>query len=1238
MAETRRLTDLIHGHIGSLTYIPSENAPVKPGTFHSSRVTAEAPHFKVVGSSAELYPPSKTPAPEISSNLWQERRVQKRWLLQAHPEAFLGNSALSELLEESMNRYSKIEGEVSDQPLLAIGQMTNMSDHWRIDGSPMLAAATGESGELLRLAQIDQSKWKWGHDKHATLQPSVIDPDDPDEETIWASDSLPISQVKFATSLTRYDAIRWLIVQKQTSTTILHPEYHKVPVAQSSASNLNVHQSRLSRIDPNPILTISHKATGGNAQVDIAFNPNAKNLSPQIAIVDECGYWSIWDIVGARLKARVSLYACGHISDGLLKELPSITKHPAEKHGVLFVGTAKVDSFWEDGSQSADDSGGSVQRSSHLLIWNREKYEVIDLTSHIAVPPLSLLARPKSKPDAILDIRVSPANQNHIFVLTMRTIYWIDLFAKNKQGGGGPKPAILISCPRLLDREGLRMVTCLASEGGQEAAMVFVFSQTHKQLQTYWFGRSTENGLPYWHRDTLTLPQNSEATSGDIQSLEIHPVKLTLNKDTASGPGADYYRAGVQFYQGSILSKNLGVQYCICVSVKEHSMQITLPTGRVDRHKADQAQRWKRKRKQFIRHMGNAFVLPEGMADDNINIVVKSNARTNGLDKPNTRASAVLGPIRLNLDGFCRSLRQNLRAISDCLHDIPPALLSAIQERITKGVAEGRLPLKTWKEIGDELGPIDLRNGFHETQPDMLDLFAGDDGQAVVTQLGRQTSQEWIRELVSLSHLNQTYVDLWLDPLEGRIPQQEEEIRRGWIAGLAKDMFLATAGVMVQDMPLLGPASQEEDGRTQPTQSSVIRVKSSQSSNGGIPSSPLNAMPNSSNDAAIRRLQLLAPSLRSDKVESAKQSNVLSYWPTERGISPDDYLSSVAIASDRKFDEARLRLQRIENKRKAQNDKYKLPPFKKTSVQTTTGMNPMSSPMRPQREEPNTLPPMPAAPTPAQIMSSQQGIPSSSQSQGLFGPSFAMSQPVSGIFGDRKKAKKNKRKNQPYIMSHCHDEHSGHGHDHDHEHDHSDITPAVQFSLYSQINFDHIVTLNEAQRDAGQKIVKKTWQERLSVEPELESDVDEQLLMTVPFTAQIKLHSILIRTSPSASAPKTLHLFINRDDLDFAAAEESDPVQTLELSQTSDLQEIPVKRALFGKVQRLVLFFADNFGDGDEDVTRVSYLGFKGEWTQLGRAPANIIYEAAANPGDHKLKGTSVNQMGSGIGGRGPGV
>ncbi len=115
-------------------------------------------------------------------------------------------------------------------------------------------------------------------------------------------------------------------------------------------------------------------------------------------------------------------------------------------------------------------------------------------------------------------------------------------------------------------------------------------------------------------------------------------------------------------------------------------------------------------------------------------------------------------------------------------------------------------------------------------------------------------------------------------------------------------------------------------------------------------------------------------------------------------------------------------------------------------------------------------------------------------------------------------------------------------------------------------------------------------------------------------------------------------MFQNREDVDFAFAEEAAPAQELELARTTAVQELPVRRARFGSVQRLALFFPDNFGDGDEDVSRISYLGFRGEWMQLGRAPANILYEAAANPSDHTLKGTSINQVGSGIGGRGHGV
>src|ERR1051326_8003982 len=90
-------------------------------------------------------------------------------------------------------------------------------------------------------------------------------------------------------------------------------------------------------------------------------------------------------------------------------------------------------------------------------------------------------------------------------------------------------------------------------------------------------------------------------------------------------------------------------------------------------------------------------------------------------------------------------------------------------------------------------------------------------------------------------------------------------------------------------------------------------------------------------------------------------------------------------------------------------------------------------------------------------------------------------------------------------MSH-HEHGHGHGHDHDHDHNHADghdhsddLTPAIQNLLYEQIEFDKVVTLNEATPESGRKIVKKTWAQRLEVEPELESDADEQLLMTVPY-------------------------------------------------------------------------------------------------------------------------------------------
>lgn len=95
-------------------------------------------------------------------------------------------------------------------------------------------------------------------------------------------------------------------------------------------------------------------------------------------------------------------------------------------------------------------------------------------------------------------------------------------------------------------------------------------------------------------------------------------------------------------------------------------------------------------------------------------------------------------------------------------------------------------------------------------------------------------------------------------------------------------------------------------------------------------------------------------------------------------------------------------------------------------------------------------------------------------------------------------------------------------------------------------------------------------------------------------------------------------MFINDDTLDFSTAAEKPPTQTLSISQTAEVQEIPVKRVHFNTTRSLTLFFEDNWSDGEEDETRISYLGFKGDFMKLNKEPISFLYEAAANPGDHK--------------------
>jgi len=127
-------------------------------------------------------------------------------------------------------------------------------------------------------------------------------------------------------------------------------------------------------------------------------------------------------------------------------------------------------------------------------------------------------------------------------------------------------------------------------------------------------------------------------------------------------------------------------------------------------------------------------------------------------------------------------------------------------------------------------------------------------------------------------------------------------------------------------------------------------------------------------------------------------------------------------------------------------------------------------------------------------------------------------------------------------------------------------------------------------------------------------------LTNTRFTGQVKLHSLLFYTAPTPSAPKTLKLFKNRDDLDFSTASELTPTQTIEIPQPvpgADVFDLPLNRAHWNTTTSITVFVEDNWSAGEEDVTKFGYIGFKGQFMALNREPVSFLYEAAANPNDH---------------------
>lgn len=136
----------------------------------------------------------------------------------------------------------------------------------------------------------------------------------------------------------------------------------------------------------------------------------------------------------------------------------------------------------------------------------------------------------------------------------------------------------------------------------------------------------------------------------------------------------------------------------------------------------------------------------------------------------------------------------------------------------------------------------------------------------------------------------------------------------------------------------------------------------------------------------------------------------------------------------------------------------------------------------------------------------------------------------------------------------------------------------------------------------------------------VESSVDDQMIIRIPFIGSVKLRALVLKAGPSDKTPSEVHVYANREELDFDAANDGTPAPEQKLSSiavTRQAVEYPLKTAKFNNVRSLHLFIPGTVGSAE--TTNIYYIGLKGEWLgiQNRQGPTNIVYESAPQVKDH---------------------
>jgi len=169
-------------------------------------------------------------------------------------------------------------------------------------------------------------------------------------------------------------------------------------------------------------------------------------------------------------------------------------------------------------------------------------------------------------------------------------------------------------------------------------------------------------------------------------------------------------------------------------------------------------------------------------------------------------------------------------------------------------------------------------------------------------------------------------------------------------------------------------------------------------------------------------------------------------------------------------------------------------------------------------------------------------------------------------------------------------------------------------NLFGVIDRDNVFGLNLTEPESAKEVIKP-WDGRENMERWVETGEDDEMILHVPFTQNVRVRSVVLKLGRGELCPRRLRLYVNAPDgIGFSEVESTKATQDISLLEGAEtVAEYPVRVSAFASVSSVTLFFSEA---PSGDLSRVYYVGFKGESKRPLKEAGTKMDLPAANAAD----------------------